>query len=68
MLTSLILTTGSEENDMKYIIEYKETYGGCFDIEADSKEEALDIFYNEFDYYSRKLWCVDSITDVIETK
>lgn len=53
---------------MTFTVEYKETYGGCFDIEAETEQEALDIFGENFDYYSRKLWCMDSSSEIIEAK
>lgn len=53
---------------MTFTVEYTETYGGCFDIEAESEQEALDIFDKEFENFSRKFWCMDSSTEIIEAK
>ena len=49
---------------MLFNVEYKEVYGGNFEIEAESEEEAIDLFYEDFDYYSRKLWCINTTLDV----
>ena len=51
---------------MKYTITYQETYGGVFEIEADSEQEATEIFQNDFDYYSRKFDCWG--TDIAVTR
>ena len=48
---------------MKYTITYQETYGGVFEIEAESEDEAREIFQEDFDYYSRKFDCWD--TDIV---
>ncbi len=53
---------------MKYEIEYEETYGGIFEIEADSEEDAKTEFDMNFEYYSRKLWCNDSRMEIRECK